>query len=281
MRNAKLAITCKKTNQYDMLHKPSLWARGRGIQPKTLYATFLKFEPTRQLSRRLASMVLLTRERLPQLPSFPIWLEEDDVETEVQFVSVEAACVLSTEMVSAITEFTLRVFLDVFQKMYNCEPENMPYWLVPASTQNAPESGVDPSTCINWDTVALKDDLDGLDFSQITDPETLCGRFVFDPWDGRCRYFTLSVDESLKPSDPPPSYAPHRRHMNDIMNYCISLSKNSRANFLSKCSWNQPVYRAELVRLRRNMLDKMSDQERKAETKCFVCLEPLRISAVS
>ena len=81
MRNAKLAITCKKTNQYDMLHKPSLWARGRGIQPKTLYATFLKFEPTRQLSRRLASMVLLTRERLPQLPSFPIWLEEDDVET--------------------------------------------------------------------------------------------------------------------------------------------------------------------------------------------------------
>ncbi|KAL4784926.1 hypothetical protein BJX76DRAFT_367226 [Aspergillus varians] len=280
MRNAKLAITCKKTNHYDMLQKPSLWAKSRGILPEALYATVITFKPTKPLTRRLSSMILLTRESLPTLPGFSIYLEEDDVQTVVQLASIEKACAFSAEELNAITTFTLRVFHDVFQKTYGCEPERMPYWLVPASTQGATESDVDPSTCIDWGSVALKDDSDGLYFSEDVTSDFLCNRFVFDPWDGRCRYFTISVDKSLQPSDPPPPSVPRRRHMENIMNYCISLSKNSRANFLSKCNWNQPVFRAKLVRLRRNLLDKMADQEKELETTCFVCLEPLKISAI-
>ncbi|KAL4872672.1 hypothetical protein BDV12DRAFT_210544 [Aspergillus spectabilis] len=280
MRNAKLAITCKKTNQYDMLLKPSLWAEGRGTLPGTLYATFISFKPARPLTRRLASMVLLTRERLPALPEFSIYLEEDDVETVVLTASVEKPFTFSAEGISAITVFTLRIFEDVFQKIYIPEPENMPYWLVPASTQEAPRSDTDLATHVDWNTVNL-DRVSGESlFTEETNPDDLCGRFVFDPWNGRYRYFTISVDESLKPSDPPPSFVPHRPHMDNIMNYCISLSKNHRARFLSKCNWNQPVFRAELVRLRRNLLDKMTDQEREIETRCFVCLEPLKISAI-
>ena len=82
-------------------------------------------------------------------------------------------------------------------------------------------------------------------------------------------------------SSPPPPFVARRRHMNDVMNYCLSLSKNSRAKFLSTCHWDQPVLRAELVRLRRNLLDKMTDTERDVETRCFICIEPLKVSAVS
>ncbi|KAL4904889.1 hypothetical protein BDW74DRAFT_185410 [Aspergillus multicolor] len=280
MRNARLAITCKKTNEYDMLQKPALWAEGRGTTPDILYATVITFKPTRPLARQLSSMILLTRARLPKLPGFSIYLEDDDVETIVVTIPVDKHGTFSTEQLSTLTRFTLRIFQDVFQKVYTQEPENMPYWLVPANTETALGAEVDPTACIDWDTVTLGNDTDQLNFPDDTDPEALCNLFVYDPWDGRCRYFTLSVEKSLKPSDPPPPSVPRRRHMNDIMNYCISLSKNSRANFLSKCNWDQPVLRAELVRLRRNLLDTMTDQEKETETACFVCLEPLKISPI-
>lgn len=77
MRNARLAITCKKINEYDMIQKPALWARDRGIRPRILYATVITFKPTKPLARELASVILLARERLPELPSFSIYLEED------------------------------------------------------------------------------------------------------------------------------------------------------------------------------------------------------------
>ncbi|KAL4956056.1 hypothetical protein BDW69DRAFT_181948 [Aspergillus filifer] len=280
MRNAKLAITCKKTNEYDMIQKPSLWAEGRGIAPDALYATIIKFNPTRPLARQPANMVLVTRKKLPVLPSFLIYLEEEDVETVVQLASVGTSCTFSAEELSTATVFTLRIFQDVFNKTYTCEPENMSYWLLPAIPQSSTSLGVDHTSFIDWDTTTLTNDTDELSFPPGTTPDFLCNRFVIDPWDGSCRFFTLSVDETLKPSDPPPPSVPRRRNMNDIMNYCISLSKNSRAKFLAKADWNQPVFKAELVRLRRNMLDKMSDQEKEAPMKCFICLEPLKMSAL-
>ncbi|KAL2864678.1 putative RNA helicase/RNAse III [Aspergillus lucknowensis] len=280
MRNAKLAITCKKTNQYDMLLKPSLWAIGRGMLPDMVFATIITFKPSRPLSRELVDLVLLTREELPAIPEFPIFLEEGDIETTVHCVSVGKAWTFSVQELSDVTAFTLRVFRDVFQKTYSCNPEHMSYWLAPMCARHPAESEPDLSTCIDWDAVHLVNENDELTFPENATSETLRDRFVFDPWDGRCRYFTQAVDECLQPSDPPPAFVPRRRHMDNIMNYSISLSKNARAKFLAKCNWNQPVLRAELVRLRRNMLDKMTDQEKEAATTCYICLEPLRVSAI-
>ncbi|KAL3464231.1 hypothetical protein BJX64DRAFT_298527 [Aspergillus heterothallicus] len=280
MRNAKLAITCKKTNKYDMLLKPSLWAAGRGTLPKTLYATVITFKPTQPLARELVNLVLLSREKVVAMPQFPIFLEEEDIETMVQCVCIEKAWPISVEQAGALTEFTLRIFRDVFQKTYSCDSVDMPYWLAPTNVHSAPKPNLDSAAYIDWETVLLVNDNDELNFPEDVTPSTLCDRFVFDPWDGRCRFFTIAVDESFRPSDPPPASVPRRRHMDSIMNYCISLSKNSRAKFLAKCNWEQPVLRAELVRLRRNMLDKMTDPEKEIATKCYICLEPLRVSTI-
>ncbi|KAL2840996.1 hypothetical protein BJY01DRAFT_257202 [Aspergillus pseudoustus] len=280
MRNAKLAITCKKTNRYDMLLKPSLWAAGRGTLPGTLHATIITFKPTKPLAHELVNLVLFSREKLVAMPRFPIFLEEDDIETMVHCIPMESAWTFSVEEVGALTEFTLRVFRDVFQKTYSCDSADIPYWLAPTNVNSDPECSLDSIAYIDWDSVHLVNDNDELVFPEDAAPSTLCDRFVFDPWDGRCRFFTLEVDETLRPSDPPPAFVPRRRHMDSIMNYCISLSKNSRAKFLTKCNWDQPVLRAELVRLRRNMLDKMTGPETEIATKCYICLEPLTVSAI-
>ena len=278
MRNAKLAITSKATNMYDMISKPSLWNRQQGTLPVTLYATVVSFLPSKELTREHGSIILLTRERMPDLPPFPIFLD-DDVETTVTSVSVEDTLPVSAQELESLTTFTLRVFRDVFHKIYERQIEKMPYWFAPVATETISEENLKLSAMIDWSLLFIVEEND--EIKPADRPGSLADRFVFDHWDGRYRYFTIAVDDSLRASDKPPAFVPHRRHMEDIMNYSLSLSKNSRAKFLSICDWDQPVIRAELVRLRRNLLDKMTDAEKNSETRCVICLEPLKISAVS
>jgi endoribonuclease Dicer len=279
MRNAKLAITSKHTNQYDMMPKPSLWSQQRGTLPEKLYATTISFIPSRPLTRNHEGIILFTREKLADFPSFPIFLDED-VETTVVFATLEEAIQISSQELDYLTTFTLRVFCDVFHKTYDREPDKLPYWIGPARAKKS-EKTTDSESLTDWELLHFVHRNEEIAFSECTSPNDLVNRFVFDKWDGRYRYFTIGVDNTLDPSSPPPSFVPHRRHMENIMSYSLSGSKNARAGFLSKCNWDQPVLQVELVRLRRNLLDQMTDTEKEVETRCVVCIEPLRISAVS
>lgn len=280
MRNAKLAISSKQTNQYDMISKPAFWRKQQGELPVKVYATVISFMPSAPLRREHGRIIVLTRERLPNLPAFSVFLD-DDIETTVSPESMEDALPVSEKALDSLTAFTIRVFRDAFHKIYDREAEKMPYWFAPASTEKHPEGDFTPSSMIDWKLLSFVEENDEAPRPDNTCHEALVNRFVFDHWDGRYRYFTTEVDDSLSPSDPPPAFVQRRRHMEDIMNYCLSLSKNSRARFLSTCDWRQPVLRAELVRLRRNLLDRVTETENMIETRSFICLEPLKISAVS
>ncbi|PLB47276.1 ATP-dependent helicase dcl1 [Aspergillus steynii IBT 23096] len=278
MRNAKLAITSKRTNQYAMLPKPSLWKKQQGTMPYQLFATIITLAPSKTLSRGHGGLVFLTRQRMPKFPPFSIFLD-DDIETTLNCEPQQEGLTVSLEDVELLTTFTLRVFQDVFNKVYAREAEKLPYWLAPAKLDGASVSASDRNA-VDWDILSFVSENEEILFPDNADPKALLNRFVYDKWDGRYRYFSIAIDETLSPSSPPPSFVPHRRHMKDIMNYTLSLSKNSRALFLSKCKWDQPVVRAELVRLRRNLLDKMTEKERDIKTRCYICIEPLRISAI-
>lgn len=279
MRNAKLAITSKHTNQYDMLSKPSFWDYEEGTLPTKLYAVLISFKPSEPLSREHGEIILLTRERLPDFPAFSIFLD-DDVETTICSMAMLDVMKISNEDLDCLTDFTLRVFRDVFHKVYTKEPGKMPYWLAPAIPSAVSDKAMPLRDLIDWETVSFVQQNEEIPFSTDINPESFLNRLVYDPWDGRFRLFTVAVDDKLRPSDPPPEDVHRRRHMDNIMSYCVSLSKNSRARFFAKCNWDQPVFHAELIHLRRNLLDKMMDQEREVETRSVVCLEALRISTV-
>ena len=280
MRNARLAIKSKKTNQYDMLVKPRIWEKSRGTMPNVLYATILTLRPSRDLRRPYQSLAFLTREVLPTFPPFPLFLE-DDIETEVICTSLEMLLDISETDLKILTTFTLRIFQDVFHKVYERQPEMMAYWLAPmVLLYGGPSVKLNPRQVLDWPILRLVQDNDEICWSHEKPRNFLSNRFVFDKWDGRYRYFTFDVEPNLRPSDRPPSIVTPRKYMDNIMSYCLSLFKNARARFLETCNWSQPVVSAELVRLRRNLLDKMTEQESKMETKCYICPEPLRISAV-
>lgn len=280
MRNAKLSITSKKTTQYSMIVKPSFWKHGCDSVPCELYLTVIMFSPAESLQRERRSMVLLTRKPLPQFPNFPIYLE-DDVETTIRTIPVAKALSVSSNELELMSNFTLRIFQDLYNKVYEMNQEIIPYWLVPtASGIGEYGESINPSDVIDWDALKFVKDHERLDRTLMS-PEELSDRFVYDPWDGKYRYFLKGVNTSLRASDPPPSFLPHRRHMENIMEYGLSLYKRSRIPFLAACDWNQVVYGAEMVPLRRNLLDKMSDSEKQVEKRMMLCLETQVVSAVS
>lgn len=281
MRNARLAIKSKKTNQFDMIQKPKLWERGRGTVPHELHATLITLSPSAKLKKDHQPLILLTRDALPELPSFPVYLEED-IETKADCFSVKQLLRVSEDELGQLTTFTLRVFQDLFHKIYQKQPEIMTYWIAPVATlQNKLSACLNPRELIDWHQLQIVEDNEDLTWSAYMPDTFFENRFVFDKWDGRWRYFVYGIEPNLRPSDPPPPGAPRRRYMENIMGYCLSAFKNTRVKFLQHCNWDQPVIRAELAPLRRNLLDRMTDKERAVETKCYICLEPLKISAVS
>lgn len=282
MRNAKLAITSKKQDKYDRRCKPSLWNH-IGTIPTVLYAMLIRFNPVKRLTRQHAPLILLSRTKLPDFPTFPIFLD-DDIETTIETVCVNNPLVVNTEQLYDLTDFTVSIFRDIFHKTFDPMAEAFPYWLAPARLDVEPECALErPNERIDWEVLSFVHEHREWKWSKDMDPESLLDRFMYDPWSGKFRYFPLKVDPNLRPSDPPPSYAQRRRDVNmqNIMNYSLSLGKRSRSHFLEYCDWNQPVLQVEMVSLRRNFLDKANVSKRSERALCVVCPEAVILSAVS
>ena len=280
MRNAKLALVSKKTNQYVMLCKPSFWAKQPAGLPTSLYGMVIEFLPSKPLARHHEKLILLTRNKLPEFPTFPIYLDHD-TETTIQTILLDASLSVTPEDLTLLSIFTLSVFHDVFHKTFDPEPEKFPYWLSPVNANtNSYNPTTSPRAAVDWKTLFFVHNNREIKWNKEMSVSFLLQRFLYDDWDGRKRYFPLSVDDSLRASDPPPNYVPRRKWMQDILNYTLSLSKNSRPKFLEKCDWDQPVLQAECICLRRNFLDITSEAEKSENTRSVVCPQPLTISPV-
>jgi Double stranded RNA binding domain. len=280
MRNAKLAITSKRTDQYRMRTKPSIWARQQGTIPTCLYGIVIRLIPSEPLARTHGSIVLLTREQITAIPTFSVFLD-DGIETTVQSLCVDGGLEVASNELENVTAFTLAVFHDVFHKTYKHDSEQFPYWIAPALENLDIGTSTSVFDIIDWAALEYVQDNPKLVWTTDMEPESLLTRFIYDDWNGKYRYFPLAIDSNLRPSDPPPSYAPSRKWSDDIMNWSLSLSKNSRPKFFNRCIWSQPVLQAELICLRRNFLDKAAEEEKASNSRCVICPQPLVISAVS
>ncbi|KAK2843923.1 Dicer-like protein 1 [Arthroderma sp. PD_2] len=279
MRNAKLAITSKKSNQYSMISKPAAWEESRGISPATLFATILYLSNDQGLRRHYHPLVLLTRVPMPNFPSFPLYLE-NNTECDGSSLMIEKGLRVSHDELDLLTKFTFRVFQDVFHKIYEEDSSLVSYWIAPAKLDDRAElQKSNPSELIDWQMLQYVRNTEELLWSPGMPDSFLANRFLVDKWDGRYRYLSLEVDPTRRPSDPIPENMPRRRHMDNIMNYGLSLFKNSHARFLAKCNWDQPVLRAELFQLRRNFLDR--DENKKGPAvEYYICPEALKISSI-
>lgn len=279
MRNALLALNMKKINAYDMRLKPSVWESSWGYVPERLYLTTIALATSKCLRRPHTPIAMLTRTRLPTIPPFLLHLDAG-LTSDVVCVSLATSIEVDRSSLTKLTSFTFRIFQDVFAKEYEMDESKMSYWLAPLIL-DCPTNVEDryPTKLVDWELLNLVQAHDQLEWNIDTPDSFLADRFLVDQFDGGKRYFSVNVVPELKALDPVPSDAAPHRYMNNILDYTVSLFAKSRA----RATWreDQPVILAEKVLHRRNWLDEITEKEKIMQSKCYVCPEPLRISAVS
>lgn len=276
MRNAHLALTLKNTQAYDMRVKPSIWTDSVGTVPQELYMMVIVLEGS-ELSRPCQPLAVLTKSPLPQIPEIPLYLRPN-CRSQALCTPLANRLHVDLDALNAINAFTLRIFKDVFNKTYEANVTTMPYWLVPIIPGCNLSAQAKGEEIVDWQAIRLVHENEFLPWDEHTPNDFFADKFLVDPFDGGLRYFTIGVDPALKPLDPVPSGAPTRRRMENILQYTISLYRNSKARLNYK--HEQPVILAHRVLHRRNWLDEFAKDEEVA-SKCYVCPEPLYVSAVS
>jgi endoribonuclease Dicer len=283
MRNAQLALSSKKRAEYNMRVKPAMWSQ-RGI-PERLFMTVLKLSSPESMDRGSRPLALLTRAPLPRVAKFPIFFGNNNT-SMVECISMLCAMPVSLTEVNGFTEFTLRIFLDIFSKGYKSEPEKMPYYLAPLAAEHsyAFETHGAIHTLIDWDCVTMIQTTGDIDLKG-QPMSVFKNRYVIDPHDGSRKFYTIGHHDKLRPSDPQlpnvkgrGNTRSRREAPNDIWNYSVSLWSKSRSRI--EVRDDLPVIEAEYIPLRRNILDEFEKPET-GESRCYIVFATLKLSAVS
>ncbi|KAM0263988.1 hypothetical protein ACHAPA_008477 [Fusarium lateritium] len=277
MRNARLAINPNKKSEYSMRLRPDIWAE-RGEWTK-FFATKISLDSMTVLAENLkeCSMILLSRKQLPDLPQIPLFFGNGKSST-ARLTPSKDSFQLTLEEADGLARFTLRVFADVFSKEYDATCSQFPYLLAPVSLESS--GSADSPSHIDWDTVDLVRDHETLDWENAPE-EFFIDKLVIDPYDGGRKLIIKGIDKTKKPSDPTPEGVPESRSRAyrtvepTIKEYSNSLYQKSRL----RVQWreDQPVVKAELLPLRRNLLDEFQVDEEVSKN-CFIILEPLKVS---
>jgi len=272
MRNALLALSEKASNSYYMQAKASLWSALRGTVPEILYANIIHLSDI--WDRPTQSFALLTRQRLPSIPIFPIY-RIDGKRIDVAITPHASAIQIDAEKVAMLTTFLLRIYKDVFNKTFEHNDAQMSYWVAPLLDGNTD----DLRTVIDWRAVTQVHSNQSQKWNEGMTKESLVDRFLVDPFDGGRRLFTKGLAENMKATDPVPDGVAPGGKTDSIISYSVKLWKASRL----KRTWdvNQPVIIADKIQHRLNILAPPNEAERAAITHCFVCPEPMEISQLS
>ncbi|KAK2627795.1 hypothetical protein QTJ16_002441 [Diplocarpon rosae] len=285
MRNALLAVDSKKREAYEMKTKPALWSVG-GI-PEELFITYLGLDKPEVLGRPSQPLILLTRSRLPQLPSFFLHFGSDR-HSLVGWISLKNPIKATPDVMAQLNTFTICIFDDVFSKLYESDIAKMPYFLAPGMRLDNVDADTDVASVFAWDVLKAVEDHSKKwaehpwdNKSWKTEPdEFFKDKYIVDPYDGSRKLWTVGVSPGHVPLGPvPPNSAPRqgtRKNNDNIMEYSCSLWSKARARRVFDTT--QRVFEAELISLRRNLLDEFDTPEEETPKKCFVILEPLKIS---
>lgn len=278
MREARLAVTSKKHTQYPVQKKPSLWAERRGTIPETLYLTVLSLPDG--WDRPVRTLGLLTRSRLPDFPSFPMF-RRDGERSNLHPASIEKDLAVTEAQVSQLTWFMLTIWKDLYNKTYEENDAQMSYWLAPLKEGIVVESCAEVQDPIDWKLLSSIYRQSPLKWNAAMDPTTLINRFIVDPFSGGRRLFTLNQSLTLSMHDPvPPEVATGPKETTTIIQYSWRQWRGSKLRRKDPFIEGQPVFEADEIFHRLNVLPEPNEAEKNAVTHCFICLEPLDISQV-
>jgi len=271
LRQVELGLGMKGAASYKMRMKPDFWSSGI---PETLYATTVDFSAG--LERPHQSLVILTRKALPHFPSFPLFLLKG-YSTTVKAKSLEVSFSIDSYKLELLTKFAIAVYKDVFNKTYEHDSNNMSYWFAPFKVQPILASNTPRiDDIIDWEAMRRVCDSPMIPWTSEIDSTELIDKFIIDPLNGAKRYFTVGCMQMLCCYDKNPLFDGQDKSPS------IIESSTSRRT-VDNMTWNkdQPVFKAERVVHRQNMLSEEEVSSLQDKSAAYICLEPLFISQVS
>ncbi|KAL2189647.1 hypothetical protein L209DRAFT_722470 [Thermothelomyces heterothallicus CBS 203.75] len=283
MRNARLAVSAKKKERYNMRVKPEIWSAVG--EPVELYALALTLSDPTVLGRPSSPLLLLTRQPVQEIPSFPLYFGSNRF-SAVRCVPVPGSLELDDRQIQGLAAFTLAVFKDVFSKEYEATAAQLPYFIAPTKLEHSSgfTAADGPSCLVDWATISFVGENEHIRYTFDELDDFFRDKYVCDPYDGSRKFFLRRRRHDLRPTDPVPEgvVAPGHRAWRvpggkrDILNYSLSAWRRSRGSMALR--EDQPVVEAELLPIRRNFLDDNIRDDDLEPKPCFLVLEPLRIS---
>lgn len=290
MANAHLAVSSNKRTKYDMRLKPLLWSK-LGT-PETLYATVLTLSKPSTLQRASRPLLILTRGPLPQIKSFPLFFgpAERGMTTDVVCQTLSIPLATTEEDLQLFTRFTLKIFIDIFNKKYVANAEDLPYFFAPANKdhQFVFSAFSNPRDTIDWCLLQHVLHTDAEAYTGDEPDEFFRDKYIVDPHDGSRRFWLRGIRRDLTCESPVPEEVDHQPAYrqwkkgivaHNILNWSVTAWKATREAKLRTWNEKQPVVVGLFAPLRRNFLTDIKEQHKNPF--CYFILEPMRISPVS
>ncbi|KUI56844.1 Dicer-like protein 1 [Cytospora mali] len=290
MANARLAVSSKKRAKYDMRLKPKLWD-DLGM-PERLHAAVLILSEPRALGRPSRPLLMLTRKPLPQIKSFPLYFGppgQHGMSSELTCRVLNISMDPTDEDLQLFSRFTLKLFVDIFNKRYLAIADEMPYFFAPANRDHR-SALADVSSLrkvIDWSLLRSVLQTDALPYTGDESEDFYVDKYIVDPHDGSRRFWLRGIRKDLTPHSPVPDDVEHfpgyrqwkrAEVSHDILNWSVTSWKATRE--AREMTWNekQPVVVGLFASLRRDFLSEMEGDRKNPF--CYFVLEPLRISPI-
>lgn len=270
MRNAALSLKLHEGAEHILRTKSTLWHHMANTTPGTLF--MINFDACGNIGQPYQSIAVLARSPFPSIPQFPIYPSGESAYM-TKSLSFEEPIIISDDDLKLLNFFTFTIFEDVFNKHYERDPKMMPYWLAPTRKSVSCVA----KEIIDWQTLRAIHDNQDSNWRVDMPHSMLENKFFVDQWHGGRRYFSAGVCGARKPLDPAPLVHDGSKTSVSILEFSVSHKKAD----LSQFNPLQPVIEAERLLHRRNMLAKADTTEALQSSKCYICPEPLKISAVS
>ncbi|KAJ8102944.1 hypothetical protein POJ06DRAFT_246134 [Lipomyces tetrasporus] len=213
-------------------------------------------------------LCFLCRKPHPQYYSFALFVDGEYIPVECKVLSTTFT--VSTSRMGDLARYTVRLFHDVFNKLFDEDMRKFPYYLAPYSTE---KGGID------WDLVDIAKSLSDplTKWETKPDPQYWLGKFVVDERNRNRRFELRELLTTLDENSSIPSWYPSSLKYPSIKCYTYSSKqlKGKESGMLS-----QPVYAAKRILHGQNFLKASAEQEGDRTTDAAVIPGPFYVSTI-
>lgn len=281
MANAHLALDSNKTSSYASKEKPGFWTIKDNTPPLQVWVTIFVLDNQKEIGERLVPMALVTREKLPKIPDFLVYSDRGG-SSNVISLRLNKPLIGSEENLHKLDMFTIRLFYDLFNKLFELDYSTIPYWISPCKNKDYTEDTL-AEDALDWEMMVYIMSALEFEWDRDTPIEAFIDRFLVDRRQRSRRFVVHDCDPTLEPKDLVPTQGAQAPGVENILDYSYNAGKKGAVKW-KWVKWEipetEPVLIADRLLHRLNYLDPPSEKDANTATNAYICPSAFQVSMV-